>query len=232
MERIVCQIRLELKQKGSRKIAEEKRRFHKENITCYGLTVRQIQEVVEKFYPMIQDDLELALKVGEALLKSKVMEEGSVAIRILQKMTNKFTPQLFETFDRWIDYCNNWSITDTLSYRLIGEVLILDASKIEQLLKWTTSKNRWRRRAAAVSLVKPALKGIFLNEVFMMAERLMTDNDDMVQKGVGWLLKDASWKHPKEVHDFLLKWKEEAPALVLRYASERLPESMKVLKSR
>jgi len=232
MERIVRQIRLELKQKGSRKIVKEKRRFHKEDITCYGLTVRQIQEIVEKFYPMVQDDLELALKVGEALLKSKVMEEGSVAIRILQKMTNKFTPHLFETFDRWIDYCTNWSITDTLSYRLIGEVLTLDASKIEQLLRWTTSKNRWRRRAAAVSLVKPALKGIFLNEVFMIAERLMTDSDDMVQKGVGWLLKDASWKHPKEVSDFLLKWKEEAPALVLRYASERLPENMKVLKSR
>lgn len=232
VEQIVSKIRLELKKRGSRVNVEKKRRFHKEAITSYGLTVPQTQEVVDRLFPLVEGNLKLALKVGEALLKSNVIEEGSVAIRILRKMTQRFTPELFETFDRWVNYCTNWAITDTLSYRLIGEVLMLDASKIEQLLEWTKSKNRWRRRAAAVSLVKPALKGKFLNEVFLVAEPLMTDNDVIVQKGVGWLLKDASWKHPKEVRDFLMKRKEKTSALVLRYASERLPENMKALKSR
>jgi len=147
-------------------------------------------------------------------------------------MTKRFTPELFKIFDRWIDYSTNWATTDGLSKYLIAEILMLDASKIKQLLEWTKSKNRWRRRATAVSLTPLARKGLFLNEVFMVAERLMTDNDDMVQKGVGWLLKEASRKNPKEIHDFLLKWKEKTSALVLRYASELLPENMRVLKSR
>ncbi|MDH5783526.1 MAG: DNA alkylation repair protein [Candidatus Bathyarchaeota archaeon] len=92
---------------------------------------------------------------------------------------------------------------------------------------WTSKKND-----EAVSLIVPARKDRFLNEVFLVAERLMTDNDDMVQKGVGFLLKEASRKHPKEIHDFLLKWKEKAPAPLLRYASKLLPENMRVQKTR
>lgn len=239
MEHVVSQIRLELKQRGNREHGEKKRRWllqqHRSRthpIICYGVTSQQAKEVIRKFFPLIKDDLELALKVGENLLKSKVWEEGGITIGLLRKMTDRFTPEQFETFDRWIDYSTNWAVTDGLSKYLIGEVLMHDASKIEQLLEWTKSKNLWRRRAAAVSLTPLARKGLFLSEVFMVAERLMTDNNGMVQNAVGWLLKEASRKHPKEVYDFLLKWKERAPALVLRYASELLPENMKVLKSR
>jgi 3-methyladenine DNA glycosylase AlkD len=52
----------------------------------------------------------------------------------------------------------------------------------------------------------------------------------MARKGVGWLLKEASKEHPQEIRDYLLKWREEASALVLRYASEKLPKEMRVLK--
>jgi 3-methyladenine DNA glycosylase AlkD len=60
----------------------------------------------------------------------------------------------------------------------------------------------------------------------------MTDGDDMVQKGVGWLLKEASREHPDEVRDYLLRWRELTSALVLRYASEKLPREMRVLKTK
>jgi 3-methyladenine DNA glycosylase AlkD len=53
----------------------------------------------------------------------------------------------------------------------------------------------------------------------------------MVQKGVGWLLKEASKEHPDEIREYLLKWREEAPALILRYASEKLPKDKRVLKT-
>jgi 3-methyladenine DNA glycosylase AlkD len=71
-----------------------------------------------------------------------------------------------------------------------------------------------------------------LDQVFQIADRLMADGDDMVRKGVGWLLKEASKEHPQEIRDYLLKWREEASALVLRYASEKLPKEMRVLKTK
>jgi 3-methyladenine DNA glycosylase AlkD len=71
-----------------------------------------------------------------------------------------------------------------------------------------------------------------LQEALTIANRLMTDGDDMVQKGVGWLLKEASKEHPEEIRDYLLRWKKEAPALTLRYASEKLPKDKRVLKTK
>jgi 3-methyladenine DNA glycosylase AlkD len=54
----------------------------------------------------------------------------------------------------------------------------------------------------------------------------------MVQKGVGWLLKEASRTHPVEVRAHLQRWRTRAPALVLRIASEKLPKDQRVLKHR
>jgi 3-methyladenine DNA glycosylase AlkD len=105
-----------------------------------------------------------------------------------------------------------------------------DPRLTERLLEWTESESRWRRRAAAVSLVPIARKGEMLEDVFRVADRLMEDRDDLVQKGVGWLLKEASKKHPVEVRDYLLRWRTRTSALVLRYASEKLPKDLRVLK--
>jgi len=71
-----------------------------------------------------------------------------------------------------------------------------------------------------------------IEEAFTIADRLMEDDDDMVQKGVGWLLKEASKKNPEEVRSYLLNWRDRASALVLRYASEKLPKDRRVLKTR
>jgi 3-methyladenine DNA glycosylase AlkD len=53
----------------------------------------------------------------------------------------------------------------------------------------------------------------------------------MVQKGVGWMLKEASKRRPEEVRKYLLKWRQRTSALVLRYASEKLPAEKRVLKT-
>lgn len=83
-----------------------------------------------------------------------------------------------------------------------------------------------------MAMVPIARKGEMLEEVFMIADNLMIDEDDMVQKGVGWMLKEASKTHPQEIHEYLIKWKSKSPALILRYASEKLPEALKVLKTK
>ena len=69
------------------------------------------------------------------------------------------------------------------------------------LRKWASHPNRWVKRGAAVSLIIPVRKGLFLPEVFEIAEILLLDSDDLVQKGYGWMLKAASESHPREVYD-------------------------------
>ncbi len=50
----------------------------------------------------------------------------------------------------------------------------------------------------------------------------MTDEDDMVQKGVGWLLKETYPKRPREVVAFLEPWRGRTSRLLLRYAAEKM----------
>jgi len=99
---------------------------------------------------------------------------------------------------------------------------------IEELKEWTQSKNRWLRRAAAVSLIVPAKKGHFLKDVFEITDQLLLDEDDLVQKGYGWLLKVTSHLHQKEVFDYVMKNKENMPRTALRYAIEKMPQFLRL----
>jgi len=134
--------------------------------------------------------------------------------------------------DEWVDFLNNWANTDHFTTHHISECIKDDPSLVEQLIKWTGSDNRWRRRASAVTMVPMARKGEMLEDVFRIADHLMVDRDDMVQKGVGWMLKEASKEHPTEIHRYLLKWRKKTSGLTLRYASEKLPTELKVRKTR
>jgi len=112
---------------------------------------------------------------------------------------------------------------------------------ITQLIEWAKSPNRWVKRGAAVTLIIPARKGLFLNEVIEIANILLLDTDDMVQKGYGWMLKATSMsetfvkgndevkqKHLETVYNFVIQNRAVMPRTALRYAIEKMPETMKI----
>jgi 3-methyladenine DNA glycosylase AlkD len=229
---IVAEIRADLMRMGSPEHAERVRRYFREPIETHGLTAPQEKELARKYYPRVKGDLETALKVAQALIESGTLDEAQVGIRILGRMRRLLTPAHFDLLDSWVDHLTNWANTDGLSTWLIAETVSKDPGLHRRLLEWTESESRWRRRAAAVSLVPIARRGGMLAEALAIADRLMEDGDDMVQKGVGWLLKEASREHPEEIREYLLRWREKASALTLRYASEKLPKDMRVLKTK
>jgi 3-methyladenine DNA glycosylase AlkD len=207
-------------------------RYFREPIETHGLTSQQSKDIARKYYPEVKGDLERAMSLTGELLSHRNLSYSSVALRILERFRRQLEPSHFPVFDGWVGYLTNWATTDHLCTKMIAETVRKDPSLVERLLEWTGSDNRWRRRAAAVSLVPLARRGEMLGDVFRVADRLMTDGDDMVQKGVGWMLKEASKRHPEEVRTYLLAWREESPALILRYASEKLPKGMRVLKTK
>jgi len=56
---------------------------------------------------------------------------------------------------------------------------------------------------------------------------LLHDPDDLVQKGYGWMLKEASRKHQQEVFDFIQEHKKTMPRTALRYAIEKMPDDLR-----
>ena len=231
-DEIVREIRCEILRRADPENTEKIKAYFREPVETYGISSPGEKEVVKKFYPAVKGDMNLTLQVAEALVKSGVLDEAGIGFKLVRRMVRNVEPIHFDVFDSWVDHVNNWANTDGLSTWLISETVKKDPSLIERLLVWTSSENRWRRRASAVSLVPIARKGGMLAEVFAIADRLMEDEDDMVRKGVGWLLKEASKEHPGEVRGCLLRWRARTSALVLRYASEKLPREKRVYKTK
>jgi 3-methyladenine DNA glycosylase AlkD len=121
----------------------------------------------------------------------------------------------------------NWAACDGFCNHAVGDFMVKFPERVADLSRWATSPNRWMRRAACVSLIVPAKRGEFLPDVFTLATLVLTDPDDMVQKGYGWLLKEASREHIDEVFAFVIQRKAVMPRTALRYAIELMPADLK-----
>jgi 3-methyladenine DNA glycosylase AlkD len=73
----------------------------------------------------------------------------------------------------------------------------------------------------------PVRKGLFLDDVYEIADILLIDDDDLVRKGYGWMLKEASRLHRQEVFEYVVKHKAVMPRVALRYAIELMPQDMR-----
>ena len=167
------------------------------------------------------------------LWESGKMEGGAIVCYVYRRFARQCGAAEFRLFERWINrYVSNWAHCDGVSSWLLAACIANDPSLIPRLTPWTRSKNRWKRRAAAVALLQEAKQGRHAREIFAIASALRDDPDDMVQKGVGWLLKETYPKKPAELVRLLSRW-TGAPRLMLRYACEKMtPEHRAAVLSR
>ncbi|UCE24886.1 MAG: DNA alkylation repair protein [Candidatus Zixiibacteriota bacterium] len=144
------------------------------------------------------------------------------------KVKGQYAKSDFGRFERWLKkYVEGWGTCDHLCCGPLGYILLRFPDLVSKTGPWVGSPNRWLRRAAAVSLIVPVRNGILLDEVFRAANNLLTDNEDLVQKGYGWMLKEAANTYRKEVFTYVLKNKDRMPRTALRYAIEKMPAAMR-----
>jgi 3-methyladenine DNA glycosylase AlkD len=97
-----------------------------------------------------------------------------------------------------------------------------EPSRARFVFLWARSRNRWRRRASAVALIRGARLSMFRPEIARLSGILLDDDDDMVQKGLGWLLREYAKADAASAVKLLMKLRARAPRLVLRTACETL----------
>jgi 3-methyladenine DNA glycosylase AlkD len=149
--------------------------------------------------------------------------QGIAAIYLYRRFRKQCASCEFHLFEKWIDrYVHDWGHCDGVSHYLISAAIENEPELARLVLPWTASANRWKRRAAAVSLVHGARKGRDLALILEVAERLLRDEDDLVRKAVGWLLKEAYATQPHGVVRFLRSRKEDTPRILLRIAAEKM----------
>ena len=209
---------------------EANKRFFKEDIKSAGWSVPKVRLLGKEYIKKLEKEkyeFKHVLVLAEKLFKTTKMEQVTLALEILKHYHKSYSPELFSTFAKWTNYLTNWVHTDDFAVHHIAKLLNLDDSLFKELLKWTKSNNRWVRRASAVTFVTEARRGNKLKQVFIVCNKLIKDEDEMVQKAVSWVLKEASTKHPQEVAIFLLHWKPKISRKILSTACEKMPIGLK-----
>jgi 3-methyladenine DNA glycosylase AlkD len=223
---IPAEIRAGLKKKANPERAEHETHYFKETIKCYGTGLKVAHEVAADISRKHKPDLKNTIVVAERLLSEGWFEEGLVGLDLMRRKNKEFDYKMLDVFEKWIDkgLIANWAHSDDLSAHLIAQVLAKYPEAAKRLVTWTSSENRWKRRIAAVSFIYEAGKGQHFSEIFAIATALLKDKDDLVQKGSGWMLREAVKGNEKVAISFLEKHKHEIARTTLRYAIERLPQ--------
>jgi 3-methyladenine DNA glycosylase AlkD len=173
---------------------------------------------------------EMPLSEIQKLLCSDFYEArmGAVSIMDFQARNKKTTSQTKkELFDLYIgqhDKINNWDLVDRSAPYVVGGFLFDKPRAV--LYKLAKSKNVWERRTAIVSTYFFIRQGDTA-DTFKIAEMLVKDDHDLIQKAVGSWVREAGKKDEEGLLKFLDKYSGTMPRTMLRYAIEKLDKRQK-----
>jgi len=214
-----------LKEKADPEQAGMNQRFFKEPVKNYGLRAEVIRSLGKEIYERIkrQWKIEEVISLGDILISNPYVEAKILVALLLQKFSRNLPKSLFFKIENWLssDYLNNWAAVDTLCPDVVGSLLLRYPELKASIIKWPKSSNRWLRRAGAVSFIRMARKGKMLDDVYKISLLLFKDDEDIVQKANGWLLKEAGKSDSRRLRDFLLEHGPNIPRTTLRYAIEK-----------
>ncbi len=177
-------------------------------------------------YSRAMQPLSLAevLKRCEVLLQSGIYECKLIAFDWSFRRSAQLEIRHFEVFESWLQhYVTDWADCDDLCVHSLGFLVASYSGLAQRVIPWTGESNRWMRRAAAVGLIYGLRRHLLLAEALSVAENLLDDEDDLVQKGYGWMLKEATKYYPKDILAFVLRYQCQMPRLVVRTAIAKLP---------
>lgn len=218
-------LRQRLRQGGSLAIARSNQRFFTEPVLCYGWKTAELRRFARQAQRelLTAAGLPLLLQVADRLFSGRVTEGKNLAVLLLENKTGEFGDAEFRRFERWLSRITNWSEHDALVHYLIGPLVAADRRRVARVFSWARSKDPWHRRAAAVALIQATRRRLYFHEITRLSDRLLADRNEMVQKGLGWLLRETAKADPARAVPYLMRIRTRAPRLVLRTACETLP---------
>ncbi len=183
-----------------------------------GVIVPDTRKVAKKF-------IDLSLNEVKKILYSKIHEERLCALLILvekySKAEEKNKKIIFDFYIKNAKQANNWDLVDLSAPKIVGDYLLNKPRKI--LYKFAKSKNLWEKRISILSTYT-FIKNKQFKDTFEIAKILLHDEHDLIQKAVGWMLREVGKIDQKAEESFLNKHRKHLSRITLRYAIERFPE--------
>lgn len=203
--------------------------FFKDQIKSRGWYTPDLRRAAVRFRREVRKDhgLDFLIEVADCLFSGPVLEEKIAAVFLLEKLDGEFSDAEFKLFETWLDRISSWSDHDALVHDLIAPMIASKPARARTVFRWAKSANRWHRRAACVALIRGSRANMFFPETTKLSDSLFADEDDMVQKGIGWLLRETAKFNAKRTVPYLMKIRGRAPRLVLRTACETLPPAVR-----
>jgi 3-methyladenine DNA glycosylase AlkD len=228
-ESIAAEIRHLLRNGGSAEHADGVQWFFKDEIKSHGWYTARLRSVAVRFRRRIRKEfgLDFLLRVADKLFAGRVLEEKVFAVFLLEKMTEEFDDAEFRLFESWLPRISSWADHDGLVHYLIAPMVASKPDRTARVFRWAKSPDRWHRRAACVALIQGTRRKMFFSEIRRLSDLLLSDEDDMVQKGLGWLLRETAKADAKRTVPYLMSIRKQAPRLVLRTACETLPPGVR-----
>jgi 3-methyladenine DNA glycosylase AlkD len=226
---VAAEFRRSLEDGGSAARAAGVQWFFKDEIKSQGWRTAALRRATVSFRRELRKErgLDFVVQVADQLFSGLVLEEKAAAVFLLEKLDGEFGDRQFVLFESWLDRISNWADHDGLVHYLIAPMIAANPTRLKNVFRWARSANRWHRRAACVALIRGARARMFFPEITKLSDLLLNDEDDMVQKGLGWLLRETAKFESKRTVPYLMKIRSRAPRLVLRTACETLPLAAK-----
>ena len=220
------QLKKELKELSNSKQAKNLQRFFKTGKNEYGegdiflgVKVPIQRKIAAKFQ-------NLSLKDIEKLFGSKIHEHRMTSLFILiskyEKADEREKKIIFNFYLKNIKNINNWDLVDISAPKIVGDYLMEKPKEI--LYKFAKSKNLWKKRIAIISTYA-FIKNNEFDDALKISEILIADKQDLIQKAVGWMLREIGKRDQKIEEKFLKKYYLKMSRTMLRYAIERFDEN-------
>ncbi len=210
----------ELEKHRNEQDVEKMKRFFKSSDSstlCLGLNMRTVFQIAKQFIDMTLPEI-------EKVLESPYYEVRMGAVSIMdyqakqKKLSNDKREALFDLYIRRHDRINNWDFVDRSAPSVVGTYLLDKPRAV--LYDLAHSENIWKRRTAIVSTHAFIKKGE-IDDTFKIAEILINDKEELIQKAVGSWIREAGKRDEQALKRFLNEHATTMPRVTLRYAIEK-----------
>ena len=219
-------IRQEIRALGDAVIAEHSQRFFKTGKGEYGEGDRFLGIRVPVIRKQVRKHREAPLKAIDKLLQSPWHEERLFAVLSMadrfRRGDKESRREIFDTYIEHRHYVNNWDLVDGSSHIIVGGWL--ESRNRKLLYQFARSKDLWERRIAIISTYQ-FIRNRDFDDTLAIAEILVNDEEDLIHKATGWMLREVGNRHLRTEEQFLKRHYKTMPRTMLRYAIEKFPEN-------
>ena len=227
-EELINDIRQYCQENENRENALKYTRYFKEAPDSYGLSQPQMNEKAKQLLKEKSLTLDTVLKAIPALLKGKY-EETTIALLLVNGFEKQYTKSLFLEISNWFGFSiYNWAHADTLGMFILPKFFKNKIINEQDFESWIKSPYKFQRRCVPVTLIKTLKTRNDFKILFGFLEPLITDPEREVHQGMGWFLRECWELKPQETEEFLMKWKEKSPRLIIQYATEKMSAEEKL----